>query len=121
MDWYFLEINFVDKKGARFTLSEAANQLFCSSTEKNFLKMGVSKSTFTFNFCSNPDKKLCMIVKCSLACPTSENLFRMTGLYNPPAIFDEFWELLSTTKTNLSFCKAISENEIPANPEPIIK
>ena len=59
--------------------------------------------------------------KCSLACPTALKRFRITGLYKPPAIFEEFCELLSKTKIDLLFCKAISENEIPAKPEPTIK
>jgi hypothetical protein len=42
-------------------------------------------------------------------------------LYKPAAILEEFCELLSKTKIDLPFCMAISENEIPANPEPIIK
>jgi len=30
-----------DKKGAKFILSDAANQLFCSSIEKNLRKIGI--------------------------------------------------------------------------------
>ena len=47
--------------------------------------------------------------------------FKMTGLYNPPAILDEFCELLSKTKIDFSWYKATSAKEMPAKPEPTIK
>ncbi|MNE41264.1 hypothetical protein D3C80_1353260 [compost metagenome] len=49
---YFFEINLVDKKGAKLILSEAANQLFCSSIEKNFRKTGILKLKRSFNLSS---------------------------------------------------------------------
>lgn len=39
-----------ERNGDKPSLSDAINQLFCSSIEKNFLKIGILKSNFVFNF-----------------------------------------------------------------------
>lgn len=79
---------------------------------ETFLKMGVLKSTWSFNFFSNLVMNSKIMIKCSVACPTSENLFRITGLYKPPAILEEFCELLSSTKIDLLALRAV-RNKYP--------
>jgi hypothetical protein len=57
----------------------------------------------------------------ALARQTSLNRFKITGLYKPPAIFEESENHRLLKNIDLPLPNATSAKEIPAKPEPTIK